>query len=515
LSSELSSEGGDAVDESISDSQISASIVDSQIESELDSGVGESQLSTADGRASAVDSLGLGSDASSDLSDDSSAGGAAMPAPSNGNGGLAIHDALTALKLHPRPDLVEDPVLRDALTRTAGTATNSMEPPALPPEPDDADDVDDSMSPTVTRGPSAMPAPLPAPPAAFGAQVIDDMAPQRPVTPPRKPTSSAPNPLAIAAGVGIAVLVLLLGGRALFKKPGVVDDDGATVTVQPPVAAVVDAGNDDTEPTPAVAVDAGTAVASTTKPPLPTVVDPNADANERAAAEQRAREEMERREREAAAAAAAAGTGTPPKPDDTKVAVAEAGACPAGMARIDGGSFSFGSSGSDPMRNFGELDAKTVEVKSYCIDYYEAPNGAKTLPTTGVSWTAAKNTCERGGKRLCSEVEWERACKGPGSSRFPYGNTYDAESCNTEDADAKARPLARPVDFKKCRSAFKVYMMAGNAEEWTADAVGSQRVAKGGSSDRPDFASRCSARRPLSPKTASGMLGFRCCADPG
>ena len=183
------------------------------------------------------------------------------------------------------------------------------------------------------------------------------------------------------------------------------------------------------------------------------------------------------------------------------------------MAKIEAGAFSFGSSGSDPMRNFGELDASSVSLKTYCVDYYEAPNGAKSLPTTGVSWTAAKNTCEKSGRRLCTEQEWERACKGPGNSRFPYGNAYDVETCNTVDAEGKARPLARAADFKKCRSGFKVYMLAGNAEEWVADAAGGQRVAKGGSSDRPDFASRCSARRTLSPRSASPMLGFRCCAD--
>jgi formylglycine-generating enzyme required for sulfatase activity len=184
------------------------------------------------------------------------------------------------------------------------------------------------------------------------------------------------------------------------------------------------------------------------------------------------------------------------------------------MARIDAGSFTFGSSSSDPMRNFGELDASTVELPAYCIDYYEAPNGKETLPTTGVSWQVAKNACERAGKRLCSEQEWERACKGPGSTRFPYGNTYDVDVCNTEDAEGRARSLGRPVDFKKCRSGFKVFMLAGNVEEWVQDAAGGQRILKGGSADQADFASRCSARHLVAPRTASGTVGYRCCATP-
>ncbi|MBM4283411.1 MAG: formylglycine-generating enzyme family protein [Deltaproteobacteria bacterium] len=236
---------------------------------------------------------------------------------------------------------------------------------------------------------------------------------------------------------------------------------------------------------------------------------------ERAEAEARAAEEMERRE----AAAAASRRPPPPPPPSAEpaprvdVAVAS-GACPGGMARIDAGSFTFGSSPSDPMRNFGEVDANPVDVKAFCIDYYEAPNGKDAVPRTGVSWQAAKNACERAGKRLCTEVEWERACKGPGSSRFPYGNNYDADVCNTEDGDGKARELARPLDFKKCRSGFKVFMLAGNAEEWVQDAAGGQRVLKGGAADRPDFASRCSARRAVAARTTSGTIGFRCCVEP-
>jgi serine/threonine protein kinase/formylglycine-generating enzyme required for sulfatase activity len=260
---------------------------------------------------------------------------------------------------------------------------------------------------------------------------------------------------------------------------------------------------------------------------------------ERAEAEARAAAEMERREQNAAneaggasvsqgsaTAVATAGTksgssstggssaggGTGDGASSAAVAVA-GGTCPAGMARIEAGAFTFGSSSSDPMRNFGEADARSVDVRAFCIDYYEAPNGKDAVPTTGVSWQAAKNACDRSGKRLCTEVEWERACKGPSSLRFPYGNTYDVDVCNTEDGDGQARALARPLDFKKCRSGFKVFMMAGNAEEWVQDAAGAQRILKGGAADRPDFASRCSARRAVPAKTSTSTTSFRCCAD--
>lgn len=191
--------------------------------------------------------------------------------------------------------------------------------------------------------------------------------------------------------------------------------------------------------------------------------------------------------------------------------------CPKGMARIDQGSFTFGSSPSDPMRNFGEKSAKQAKTKTYCIDYYEYPNSSKKLPKVGVTFAQAKRSCSRRGKRLCTEQEWERACKGPKNRRFPYGNRWDSEKCNTESEDGVARDLSNAKAFKKCRSGYNIFSMSGNAEEWTADAFrpGSpSKVVKGGAADRPDWASRCAARRGLSGSARKSTLGFRCCADP-
>ena len=134
-----------------------------------------------------------------------------------------------------------------------------------------------------------------------------------------------------------------------------------------------------------------------------------------------------------------------------------------------------------------------------------------------MTWNTAKASCESKGKRLCTELEWERACKGPSNLRFPYGNRWSSETCNTEDEEGVPRQLASARDFKKCKSGYKVYMMSGNAEEWTADSYSSgssNRVVKGGAANRPDWASRCAARRAQNPRTSATMLGFRCCADP-
>jgi len=190
--------------------------------------------------------------------------------------------------------------------------------------------------------------------------------------------------------------------------------------------------------------------------------------------------------------------------------------CPRGTVRVKGGTFLFGSKASDPMRNFGEKMAKSTEVQTFCIDYYEHPNSKKATPTTRVSWATAKSYCERRGKRLCSEKEWEYACKGGRNRRFPYGNAFRLGKCNTQDENGNSGDVGPAEEFKKCRSSFNVFSLSGNAEEWTADSFkgGSSKTVKGGAADRPDWASRCSARRGLSKGSRRATLGFRCCADP-
>ncbi len=191
--------------------------------------------------------------------------------------------------------------------------------------------------------------------------------------------------------------------------------------------------------------------------------------------------------------------------------------CPKGMKLIESGTFRFGSAASDPMRNFGEKLISQRKTHAYCMDYYEYPNKSKGKPKVRVSWKDAKASCEARNKRLCTELEWERACKGPSSHRFPYGDDWEAGICNTESKEGVANALGAASDNKKCKSGFGIYSMSGNAEEWTADAYAKKsknKVVKGGAANRADRASRCAARRAQNPKISASMLGFRCCAEP-
>lgn len=176
------------------------------------------------------------------------------------------------------------------------------------------------------------------------------------------------------------------------------------------------------------------------------------------------------------------------------------------------------SSSSTPERN-GPCPRGTVHVEapsfSVCMDFYEFPNGVRRTPDTSMTWAEANAACNDRGKRLCTVDELSWACAGPANSRFPYGDELRDGVCNTA-TDETPNP-ARPVlEHKKCKSKQFVWNLAGNVEEWAADAEtpSGMRVAFGGSSALPPESSTCSSVREVNPTTRSSHIGFRCCVDP-
>jgi formylglycine-generating enzyme required for sulfatase activity len=189
--------------------------------------------------------------------------------------------------------------------------------------------------------------------------------------------------------------------------------------------------------------------------------------------------------------------------------------CPQGMKLVSGGTFKRGADPTDTDKLSDERLLESVEVPTFCIDEYEYPNQSGAVPRVNVNWAEAQQTCQKKNKRLCTEEEWEKACKGPGNARFPYGNDFDASRCNADDGSGQARTLAESGRFQECRSAYKVADLSGNVAEWTAStfAGGSEnKTQKGGAFDKTRYAVRCSARISGVPTEQKPNVGFRCCA---
>ncbi len=192
------------------------------------------------------------------------------------------------------------------------------------------------------------------------------------------------------------------------------------------------------------------------------------------------------------------------------------GSCPKGMVYFATSRFLYGSATNDELRSFNEASLRSQLTPAFCIDTHEFP-GKGQIPLTQVTLDKARWYCRRLGKRLCSEIEWERACKGEAIFRYPYGNRYEPAICNTRDKFNKNRKVAASGGFPLCVNSYGLYDMSGNVAEWTTSPYykGSSRYTiRGGAANRPDWAVRCASRSSAGPKQTKPMLGFRCCATP-
>jgi hypothetical protein len=119
----------------------------------------------------------------------------------------------------------------------------------------------------------------------------------------------------------------------------------------------------------------------------------------------------------------------------------------------------------------------------FCIDVFEFPNKACELPMVWTPPPLAKKVCELQGKRLCSDIEWNIACRGDPEGgpdwRYAYGNELDLEICHTnlrhrqpcvvQNAKTTWNTCTTDTEpsgsFPKCRSRFGVFDQHGNVAE--------------------------------------------------
>ncbi len=162
-----------------------------------------------------------------------------------------------------------------------------------------------------------------------------------------------------------------------------------------------------------------------------------------------------------------------------------------------------------------EMPGEQVILRGYYVDVYPYPNEEGAIPLTDVTRDEAEALCAERDKRLCSELEWERACKGPENHTYEYGAAYRPERCGTG-----AAPALRPTGLLVgCKSDFGVSDMHGGVWEWTRSNWGrgvEQELAtlRGGNAAAGELVGRCANAMGRPPNTKTGTIGFRCCAGP-
>jgi serine/threonine protein kinase len=161
--------------------------------------------------------------------------------------------------------------------------------------------------------------------------------------------------------------------------------------------------------------------------------------------------------------------------------------------------------------------AQIAKSDGFFIDRFEYPNrlkdadGKPVKATARKTWQQAADACAELGKRLCTETEWEKACKGPGNHIYAYGDAYDEAMCG-KGVDGKYTLGEKDT----CVSGYGVFGMSGGPREWTSGVAGSKgnrRVVKGGLRANAERGTRCAFAVDEAAAYADGSLAFRCCLD--
>lgn len=191
---------------------------------------------------------------------------------------------------------------------------------------------------------------------------------------------------------------------------------------------------------------------------------------------------------------------------------------PPGMAYIPKGHFALGRMNWDENALSSEPLAQETETPAYLIDKYEYPNKAGAVPMRDVDYAEADKLCQDQGKRLCTDVEWERACKGLLNSIYGYNteipsDTFDPSFCGDGIAD-RGYPSGSMAGCKT--NGYGVYDMSGNFREWTGSAPNgkdSRRVVKGGYPNNSERGTRCAFTTDEAVGFKDSAMSFRCCRD--
>jgi formylglycine-generating enzyme required for sulfatase activity len=198
-------------------------------------------------------------------------------------------------------------------------------------------------------------------------------------------------------------------------------------------------------------------------------------------------------------------------------------------------------------------DKKSTQLNAYFIDETEVSNAAfaeycratsstappctapaapPDLPVVNVTVPQARAFAQWKGKRLPTQMEWERVARGVDGGRYPWGDNGDRTAANLRDNPNLATHALMPV---KSFKALPAYQMAGNAWEMVEGDITPNPAAvasfttllsppptagekwieiRGGSFNTPIASALAYEWSPIPERYSSLDIGFRCAKSP-